>query len=157
MSKYSGQARELMDAVVRTAEGDLKVRCWWCGLRPHNYKWEADHIFPLLKKSSPIAAACRGCNRNRQQRIPNGSQMRRLFHSPEVLRTVPSETLRELAKEAATSLFGGPHWIPLLIAAVDGKKPVYFAKNKIAVRETAKLVECIGPVKQVVPDAFALP
>lgn len=108
-----------------TAMADPAVLCPWCGGRPFDGKWEADHIAPLLGVLGPMVAACGICNRRRQQKYPRADQKQRLFWSERVLRTCSAEQLRRTLEAAAASIFGSEYWIDLLIGAVAGRKFVY--------------------------------
>lgn len=127
---------EVVDKIAaelrQIAEQDEYVICWWCGDRPIDGKWEADHIFPLLGMMSDMAAACAKCNRRKQQRNAWAEQKERLFWSSRVVRTCTAEECREIAKTQSIKLFGSTEWIGLLIAATmpnkHGKtKPVFMA------------------------------
>lgn len=134
-----------MAAVRQTAEQNLHARCPWCGCRPHNYKWNADHLIPLLQSASPLVAACASCNRRRQGKLPKAIHFERLFYSDRTVRSVPAAQMKELALEAAVSLFGSEYWIDLAIAAVDGQRPVYFWGTKqLSESHNAKLSDVVG-------------
>ena len=143
--RYSPAETKLMAAVVRTAETNFKAKCPWCGTRPFNHKWSADHLVPLLRSSSPLVAACSSCNRRRQGKLPKGIHMERLFHSDRTVRSVPAAEMRELVNAAAESLFGSTYWVDLAIAAVDGKRPVFFWGTKqVSEHHNAKLSSVVG-------------
>ena len=145
--RYTPAETKLMAAVVRTAERNFKAKCPWCGTRPFNHKWSGDHLVPLLKASSPIVAACSSCNRRRQGKLPKGIHMERLFHSDRTVRSVPAAEMRELVNAAAESLFGSTYWVALAIAAVDGKRQIFYWGTKILAKpENEKLASVIGPL-----------
>lgn len=145
MTTYSAEERKLMGAVVKTAEQNLKARCPWCGTRPFNHKWSADHLVPLLRSSSPLVAACSSCNRRRQGKLPKGIHMERLFYSDRTVRSVPADQMKELVNAAAESLFGSSYWCDLAIAAVDGKRQIFFWGTKqLAPAHCAKLASVVG-------------
>ena len=120
-SLVAGLAKQLRD----TAMADPAVICPWCGSRPADGRWEADHIAPILGVLGPMVVCCGVCNRRRQQKYPRGDQKTRLFWSDRVLRSCTSEQLRATLEAAAADIFGSEYWIDLLIAAVDGRKFVY--------------------------------
>ena len=130
--KRPDEVNKIAAGLRRLAAEDPDVICWWCGMRPLDGNWDADHIFPLLGMWSDMAATCRKCNRRKQQRMARSEQKERLFWSSRVVRTCSAERCCEVAKEQSTKLFGSSDWIDLLIAATmpnkHGKtKPVFWA------------------------------
>ena len=144
-AKYSKLERQRMKAIREAAARTLGAVCWWCGKRPHDEKWAADHVFSLLRQRSPLVAACAKCNRSRNQKLPNSTRMERLFHSPQVVRSCPAADLRLLAETASAEMFGSEIWIDLLIAAVDGKKLVYHPRgSSFAAEQNTRLNDYIA-------------
>ena len=118
---YPAAVKERMKQIRETAKRNPSAICWRCGKRPYNGRWNADHIFPILGDWSPLIAACEVCNKGRSNEIPYGSECRRLFHDPYVVRSIPAEALREMAVRESTRLFGSRYWIEVLIAATKGR------------------------------------
>ena len=118
---YTAAEKIKMKQVREAAARNPSAVCWRCGKRPYNGRWNADHIFALLGSKSPLVAACEVCNKGRNDEIPYGSECRRLFHDPFVVRSVPAEALREMAIRESTRLFGSRYWIEVLIAATKGR------------------------------------
>ena len=146
---YSPQVRAVMDAVRRAAQMNEIVVCWWCGGRPWNGRWHADHIFALLGEKGPVLAACAVCNVRRRRRLPTRDKCMRAFHGDNVVRSCSQEGLQQIAREAAEELFDGVEWIRLLIAADDSKSPRQRILNGrygggVALRETNKLRETLA-------------
>ena len=123
--RQSSALRELKKRKCLLAQSDSFWICWWCGNRPLDNLWDCDHSFPLLGLNGPMTATCKGCNRRRQQQIPNATQMQRLFWSERVLRSCDALELRSIAQAGSIRLFGSTEYIATLIAAVDGGKNVY--------------------------------
>lgn len=107
-------------AISKTAFYDQTKICWWCGGRPHDNKWHADHLCPELA-DSPLVAACRRCNQSRQHVVPQPSAVRRLFHSPDIVCSMGLSALRQYLLSSAERVLGHPHLFETLIAAQRGK------------------------------------
>lgn len=146
MSKrYSIGTQRLMRAVRETAKTNPAAICWWCGERPHNNRWAADHVFPLLGEFGPVVAVCAFCNRTKRRRLASVDQCRRLYHSDDVVRSCGKVKLQNIAKEETSRLFKSTAWITTLMAADNTYKPQKIRRSRggVAVAETNKLLEML--------------
>lgn len=149
MTKYSPEVAQRMNAVRKEAQSNPFAVCWWCGERPRNNRWHADHIFALLGEWGPVLAACEDCNKIRRRRLPTMDRCRRAFHSDRVVRSVSRGELQEIARRKSEDLFGTTEWITLLMAADNTPDPRQIIrsgryKGGIAHRETDKLREMLA-------------
>lgn len=96
-----------------------EAECWWCGLRQ---PWwgvpdlNADHLAPLIY-NSPRTIICRACNNLKRGVLPNTEQLSRLFHTGNIIATLPRAELKEWCQTMADTIFGGyPARVSLLLA-----------------------------------------
>lgn len=124
-------------AVSRTAHFDLSKICWWCGSRPHDNRWQADHLCPELV-DSPLIAACRRCNQSRQHIVPQPGAVRRLMNSPDIVCNLGLPALRHYLFTSSERLLGHKHLFEVLIAAQKGKGYVrtYGRNAKLTIDKT---------------------
>ena len=143
----SAVVRQRMQRIRETAAANPAAICWWCGKRPWNNRWDADHIFALLGPSGPVLAACTDCNNTRRRRLPSLDKCRRAFHSDRVVRSVSKAELQHIARAESERLFRTTEWIPLLIAADKTTRPQVIKsgrhKGGVAHAETARLLEML--------------
>ncbi len=112
--------------LLRAAERNPKIICWFCGQRPRIYsRWNLDHIIPDAP-NSPIALACSFCNKGRAGIIPDSIQLQRLLYSEDVLRNCRKNELLDILLMWADDK---PEGISTTIAAAGEKEKRQYAKN----------------------------
>ena len=124
-SRYSNAALAQMKVVRQLAKSYPAAICWWCGSRPFDERWSADHVYPLMGEASPVVAACLRCNQMRQEEVPTYERVQRLLRAGLVVRSVDGETIRRIGLEECVRRWGRDDCLDLLIAAVPGKARVF--------------------------------
>lgn len=100
MGKHHPRQSATAKLLVAAAAGHHMAICWWCGSRPLDNQWQADHIAPT-EIDSHIIVACRKCNRVRQGLVPTARQWQRLLHDENIVRSCnPEDLLRWLDNRA---------------------------------------------------------
>lgn len=77
-----------------------------------------------------MAGACNACNKLKEDQLPDFDKTQRLFKSPRVVRSVPSEQMLEIGRAECVRLWGRDDCIDLLMAALPNKKKVYVLGTK---------------------------
>lgn len=137
LSKYAHPGNEQRGMVKQMKDLFMAIPeavCWWCGMRPAEIGRggiQADHIAPFMYWS-PMAIACRTCNKDRKRVLPHPERTGRLFFSDDVIRSVPAPHMLAWCQARAEEIFGGYiHGVQILLAQGCSPKPVRNEKGKI--------------------------
>lgn len=112
---------------IEASRNPSKV-CWWCGDRPHNHIWHADHLCPQLP-DTPLVAACAYCNASRQGKVPQPSAIARLFNPTDIVCSLPKAALIHYLHTKSQRLLGSPGKFDVLIAAQKGRHIKNYGKT----------------------------